>query len=228
MRQPIIEQKINELQEQLLSLGSEVEEHLLQVTDALCQQNLPLAREMVQADKWINEKRIEIGMACLQIIATQQPMARDMRQLAAMIEIVGELERIHDYVKGIGKITLHIGLDADVKLLQRPLPLMAKKTCAMLHQALSAFSARDAALARVVRAGDDIVDDHYKAIHRAVIQHVLEKPSDIEFANNMLWVGHNLERAADRVTNICEWVIYMVTGDYAELDSDIDTFPALD
>lgn len=228
MRQPIIEQKINELQEQLLSLGSEVEKHLFQVTDALRQRNLPLAREMVQADKWVNEKRIEIGMACLQIIATQQPMARDMRQLAAMIETAGELERIHDYVKGIGKIALQIGAEADIDLLQRPLPLMAKQTCTMLHQALSAFSARDATLARAIPAGDDIVDDHYKAIHRAVIQHVLEKPGDIEFANNMLWVGHNLERAADRVTNICEWVIYMVTGDYAELDSDIDTFPALD
>ena len=151
-----------------------------------------------------------------------------MRTIAAILEIVGELERIHDYIKGIGKITLMLDDHAHFAgpFLQQ-MPEMAEKSRAMLHQSLTAFARRDADLARRIPVLDDEVDTLYRRIYLELIQYVMAHPEAVEQANLVEWALHNLERSADRVTNICEWVVYMVEGEYKELDSEIEAPPAL-
>ncbi|MCB8966859.1 MAG: phosphate signaling complex protein PhoU [Ardenticatenaceae bacterium] len=222
------DQELRKLQDQILGLGSEVEENLVKVVDALRQRDVIQARRLIQADVAINERRIQIGMGAMTLIATQQPMARDMRTIAAVLEIVGELERIHDYVKGIGKITLMLNENGGpAGELLRNMPEMAQQTARMLHKALTAFAERSADIAREVPRDDTIVDNLYKQVYREIIDYVTHNPQEIERANLLEWVAHNLERAADRTTNICEWVVYMIDGTYVEMDSEVEAPPEL-
>jgi phosphate transport system protein len=214
------------LQDQIVSLGSIVEENIVKSVDALVQRNLPLSQQFIMADTVVNERRIQIGQDCLRLIARQQPMAGDMRLIAAVIEIVGELERIHDYVKGIGKISLLLGERQVLPTISELLPQMALYARDMLHRALDAFSNRDATLAREIPANDDKVDALYNRIYQEIINYVTQNPTEVEHANRLEWASHNLERSADRVSNICEWIVYMVDGVYIELDSEIEAPPA--
>ena len=225
MTRHVLERELRQLQDEILRLGSEVEENLGVAVEALRRRDMVRARQLVKADEWINQRRIQIGMRGLSLIATQQPFASDMRQIAAMIEIAGELERIHDYVKGIAKINLQIDEVYYLEPLIALYPQMAVKTQEMLHGALDAFVNRDAALARQIPAKDDEVDDLYKSAYRVIVRYAAQTPTAVEMANQIEWAGHNLERSADRVINICEWVIYMVTGVFAELDSEYETPP---
>jgi phosphate transport system protein len=141
------------------------------------------------------------------------------------MEIVGELERIHDYVKGIGKISLRLGQSPLLPPLVTYMPEMAAVAADMLHQALDAFARRDAELARLIPQNDDRVDTLFNQLYGDIIGFVAADPEVIDRANQMEWALHNLERSADRVTNICEWVVYMVTGVYAEMDSEDEVPP---
>ena len=144
-------------------------------------------------------------------------MASDLRVLAAVLDIASELERIGDYAKGIAKINLMIGEGPLLKPLV-DVPRMAEQACSMLRRALEAFVQQDKDLAQAIPAEDDAVDSLYNQVYRELITHILADPSTIEHANYLLWVAHNLERAADRVTNICERVIFTATGEMVELD----------
>ncbi len=144
-------------------------------------------------------------------------MAGDLRILAAVLEIVGELERIGDYAKGIARINEMIGEEPLIKPIV-DLPKMAEEAQDMLHQALDAFCRRDVELARAIPRRDDRVDDLYKQVYRELIALVIADPRKIEQSNYLLWAAHNLERAADRVTNICERVVFTVTGEMAEMN----------
>jgi phosphate transport system protein len=144
-------------------------------------------------------------------------MARDMRLIAAVIEIAAELERIGDYAKGIGRITIYIGKTPLVKPLVH-MPQMCDIVVTMLRASLDAFIAQDIAQARAIPKRDDEVDALYNQINRELIDIILADPSRIDHANYLLWAAHNLERGADRVTNICERIIYTVTGKFVELD----------
>jgi phosphate transport system protein len=219
------DRELQTLQDRVLILGSEVEENLGKVVDAAVHRNPHLAQQMISADRWINERRIQIGLDALVLIALQQPMARDLRLIAAVLEIVGELERIHDYVKGIGKISLGLGPGPLLASLAVYLPEMAAVARDMLHRALDAFARGDADLARAIPSDDDHVDALFNQLYGDIIQFVVADPEAIDRANQMEWVLHNLERSADRVTNICEWVVYMVTGVYAEMDSEYEAPP---
>jgi phosphate transport system protein len=182
------------------------------------------ARQLIVQDRIINEKRYGIEADCLVAIATQQPMASDLRVLAAILDIAGELERIGDYAKGIAKINLMMG-DAPLIKPLVDVPRMAQKARDMLHRALDAFVERDTELARSIPAEDDEVDDLYNQVYRELITYILADPSITEHANYLLWTAHNLERAADRVTNICERVIFTVTGEQVELDVEDSATP---
>ncbi|MBE2197885.1 MAG: phosphate signaling complex protein PhoU [Anaerolinea sp.] len=229
MSRLVFDQELRKLQDEILSLGSEVEENLVKAVDALQQRDVLQARRLIQADTVVNERRVNIGTAALTLIATQQPMARDMRTIAAVLEIVGELERIHDYVKGIGKITLMLDKNGrPAAELLRHMPQMAQKTAQMLHKSLTAFAERDAALARETPRDDDEVDALYKQAYREIIDYVTQNPQEVERANLLEWVAHNLERAADRTTNICEWVVYMIEGRYLEMDTEMEAPPELE
>lgn len=219
MTRIVLEREMRILQDDILRLGSEVAENIGEVVDALKRRDMAKSRQLIKADEWINQRRIKIGMRGLSLIATQQPFASDMRRIAAMIEIAGELERIHDYVKGIAKINLRIDEVYYLDPLIAHYPQMAAITQQMLHQALDAFVNRDARLAQQIPERDDEVDHLYKSAYRIIIKYVTKTPTAVEMANQIEWAGHNLERSADRVINICEWIVYMVTGIFEEMDS---------
>jgi phosphate transport system protein len=206
--------ELRHLQDEILRMGSEVEENLLKAVEALMKRDLGLSEKLVQADKWFNQRRIDIGQQAFGIIATQQPIASDLRLIAATLEIAGELERIHDYIKGIGNISLMIGETAVPAELTLHMPQMAEKSRFMLHRALDAFTERNAQLAYEIIKSDDEVDKLYNKTYRAVMQYMATNSKFFELAQRIEWAGHNLERAADRVTNICEWVVYLATGQY--------------
>jgi phosphate transport system protein len=211
------DQELQRLQDEVLVLGSMVENAITESVESLKNQDGEAARRIIAQDKLINRRRFEIEADALTLIATQQPMARDLRTIAAVLDLTSELERIGDYAKGIGRITLMIGEEPLIKLLL-DLPLMACKVRDMLHDALEAFVGADTDLAHAIPQRDDEVDALYNQINRELITLILADPSRIGQANYLLWAAHNLERAADRVTNICERVIFTATGEMVEMD----------
>jgi phosphate transport system protein len=218
-----LEDELQRLSDEVLALGDMVEEAVLESVQVLKARDLEGSERLIEADREINERRFDIESSILVLIATQQPMASDLRRLAAMLEIIGELERIGDYGKGIANINLMIG----EKPLIKPLidvPRMAEKACSMLDRALEAFASGDVELARTVPQDDDEVDGLYNQVYRELVTFILTDPQHTaEQANLLLWVAHNLERTADRATNICERVIFTATGGMKELDTHFES-----
>lgn len=217
MPRETFERELHTIQDDLLLLGSMAQQALADSVEVLRNRDEEGAKRIIRGDQVINEKRFAIEADCLALIATQQPMAGDLRTLAAVLEIVTELERIGDYGKGIARISLLMG---DVPLL-KPLvdiPRMQQKAVDMLRRALDAFIRRDVALARAIPLEDAEVDALYNQIYRELLTFMMADPRTIDRATPLLWVAHNLERAADRVTNICERVVFTVTGEMNELD----------
>jgi phosphate transport system protein len=208
--------KLREIQDDVLVMGSMVEKAIIASVKALRERDLALADHVIADDVKINEKRFEIENRCVQIIITQQPMASDMRVIMAVVNIITELERIGDYAVGIARIVLLIGDEPPLKPLVI-IPSMAEKTVVMLRHSLEALIKRDAAAARALVDADEEVDNLYDELYRVLISFMLEDPKTITRATRLIWVSHNLERSADRVTNICERVVYMVTGVMEEI-----------
>jgi phosphate transport system protein len=213
--------EIQRLEAELLSLGHMVQKAIVEAVEALRRQDAAVAQRIIADDVYVNGRRYDIEAECMALIATQQPMARDLRTLAAILAIASELERIHDYAKGIGKIILLIGHQPLIKPII-DLPRMAQKVQGMLHRAILAFARRDVQMARALPQEDDEVDDLYNQIYREIFTYILADPKNLEQGNYLLWAAHNLERTADRVTNICERTIYTVTGQMVELDVKVD------
>jgi phosphate transport system protein len=213
------EQELQHLQDEMLVLGSMVEHALIESVEILKRRDRDGARRLIAGDRLINKKRFEIEADALTLIATQQPMAGDLRTLAAVLEIVTELERMGDYAKGIARINLMMGEEPLIKPLI-DIPRMAEKAREMLHRSLDAFVRRDVALARAIPAEDDEVDALYNQVYRELLTFILADPRTIDQANYLLWAAHNLERTADRVTNICERVVFTVTGEMMEMDAE--------
>jgi phosphate transport system protein len=212
------ETEIQQLKDELLQLGSMVEQQIIGSVEALKKRDVEAARRIQDVDDQVNAKRYAIEEQVMVAIATQQPMAHDLRLLASILEVSGELERMGDYAKGIATVNIRMG---DQPLL-KPLidtPRMAAKGADMLHRALTAFINEDAEAARKIPAEDDEVDELYKQIYHELMMYVIQDPKTIERANWLLWVSHNLERLADRVTNICERTVFVVTGELKELDT---------
>jgi phosphate transport system protein len=217
------ESEIQQVKDDILILGSMVEKALLDSVEAMRKRDLKWSERLFEQDKEINKKRFEIESHLMILIATQQPMAHDLRFLASCLEIISELERMGDYAKGISNINLRMG---DTPLL-KPLidvPRMAQKGVDMLHRSLTAFVNEDVATAEKIPVEDDEVDALYNQIYRELMTFVIADPKTIERANWLLWVAHNLERFADRVTNICERTIFIATGELTEVKSSDDEF----
>jgi phosphate transport system protein len=208
---------LKEIQDELLAMGSMVEKALLRSMEALKTRDIALAEKIIQDDLLIDTKRNEIEEKSIQLIATQQPMASDLRTIIAVISIVGELERIGDHAEGISKIVIMIGNEPPLKPLI-DLPRMTDKTVDMLHRALLSFINNDAEAARHIIAEDDEVDNLYDQVFRELLTFMMEDPRTITRATRLIWVDHNLERSADRVTNICERVVFVVTGKLDNID----------
>jgi len=223
MLRKTFESEIRQVKDDVLILGSMVEKALLDAVESLKKRDIKAAEKIFEEDIQINKKRFEIENHLMILIATQQPMARDLRLLASSLEIISELERMGDYAKGIANINIRMG---DAPLL-KPLidvPRMASKGVDMLHRALTAFVNEDVDTSKALPVEDDEVDALYNQVYRELMTFVIADPTTIERANWLLWVAHNLERFADRVTNICERTIFIATGEMAEIKSTDDEF----
>ena len=215
------ETEIQQLKDDLLLLGSMVEGAILHSVQALKKRDLEASRRIYEMDSQINAKRFAIEEQVMVAIATQQPMAHDLRLLASILEVAGELERMGDYAKGIATVNIRMGEQPLLKPLL-DIPRMAQKDADMLHRALTAFVNEDAEAARTIPNEDEEVDQLYTQVYRELMTFVMADAKSIERANWLLWVAHNLERVADRVTNICERTIFIVTGEIKEIDSSVD------
>ena len=207
--------QLEELRSAVVAMSSMVDKAISRAMEALQKQDLDLAREVITADAEINRKRWEIEDMAITLIATQAPMAKDLRSISSAIHICTDLERMADHAAGIGKIVLDIANEAPLKPLV-DLPRMAETARAMLADAISAYIANDADAAREIAKRDDIIDDLYNQIYRELLTYMMADPGTINRATHLLWVAHNMERIGDRVTNICERVVFTSTGEYVE------------
>jgi phosphate transport system protein len=209
-------ERLREIQNEVLIMGSMVEKAIIRSVEALKKRDQTLAKQIIVEDADINRKRFSIEEQCVQLIATQQPMAKDLRSLICAIHIISELERIGDHAEGIAKIVVMIGDEPPLKPLV-DIPRMAQKTANMLRRSLDAFISLNAEEARKIAGEDDEVDDLNNQVFRELLLFMAEDPHTITRATRLIWVAHNLERSADRVTNICERIVYIVTGKMEEI-----------
>ncbi len=200
------------VQDELLMMGSMVEKAIGHSLEALKNRDLLMAEEVVRDDDIIDDKQYEIEEKCIDLIATQQPMAVDLRTIVTVMHLAGELERMGDYAEGIAKISLMMGDEPPLKPLI-DIPRMATMASDMLRRSLDAFVNRDVVSSMVVRNDDDEIDALYEQVYRELLTFMLGDPTVIRRATYLLWAAHNIERIADRTTNIAENVIYMVTGE---------------
>jgi phosphate transport system protein len=217
------ETELQELKDEILLLGSMVEHAIINSVESLKKRDMKGAQDIIAKDKEINKKRFDIEAQLMVLIATQQPMAHDLRLLASSMEIISELERMGDYAKGIANINIRMGDEPLLKPLI-DIPRMAQKGADMLHRALTAFVNEDVETAKAIPIEDDEVDALYNQIYRELMVFIIEDPKNIERANWLLWVSHNLERVADRVTNICERTVFIATGEMTEVKNSDDEF----
>ena len=215
MPRQTFEQTLQHLQDEILLLGSMMEKAVERSVEALRARDVATAKRIIADDLEINRKRFEIEDLCVDIIARQQPMARDLRKITAALIIANELERMADYAQGIAKINVMMGDEPLLKPLV-DIPRMAEKGVAMARAALDAFVRGDAEQAKRVAASDDEVDALYDQIYRELLVFMFNDPQTIQRATWLLWAAHNLERIADRATNICERVVFVVTGELVE------------
>jgi phosphate transport system protein len=211
------ERQLSEVEEDMLVMAGMVERAIERSIEALRNRDIELARVVIAEDAEINAKRFETEEKCLELLATQQPMAHDLRTIVAILHIIVDLERMGDHAEGIGKIAIMLSDEPPLKP-YIDIPRMAEIATRMLTQSLDAFKRKDVELARRVCDEDDLVDQLYDQVYHELIVFMLNDPRTIERATHITWIAHNLERIADRVTNICERVVYMEQGKYEELN----------
>jgi len=217
MTRTAFEHQLSEIQEEMLVMAGMVESAIERSVEALKAADLDLARRVIAEDVNINRKRYDIEDKCLELIATQAPLAGDLRTIVSVLHISVDLERMGDHAEGIAKIVLMLADQPPLKP-YIDLPRMAEVATQMLMASLEAFKHRDTALARTVCDRDDEVDALYDQVYRELLTFMISEPKTIERATWLIWVAHNLERIADRVTNICERVVYLVEGRIEELN----------
>ena len=203
--------KLAGLEGEVEALANFVSDSINLSVEALKNRDLTASQQVIDFDDYIDDKQSEIEDRCIHLIATQQPVARDLRAIIALLHIAVELERMGDYAEGIGKISLLIGNEQTLKPLI-DIPRMAERATAMLHDSIDALLNRDTAKAQAVLDADDEVDDLYDQVYRELLLYMIEDPQTIQRATYLLWVAHDLERIADRATNIAEQVLFLVDG----------------
>jgi len=217
MTRTAFERQLAEIQEDMLVQASMVERAIGRSIQALKNRDADLARQIIADDVKINHKRYETEEKCVKLIATQQPLASDLRTIVAVLHIIVDLERMGDYAEGTAKIALTLADQPPVKP-YIDIPRMAQVAIRMLTGSLEAFKNRNACLARDICNQDDEVDALYDQVYRELLTFMLNDPKTIERSTHLIWVAHNLERIADRVTNLCERVVYLVEGKVEELN----------
>ncbi len=208
--------RMREIEEEILTMGSMVTKAIERSTEALKKRDLNSAHQIIADDAEINKKRFGIEEKCVSLISNERPMESDLRIVVAALNIITELERIGDYAEGIAKIVIMIGDEAPLKPLI-DIPRMGEITRDMIDKSLQSFVSRDVELATRVVSLDSIVDSLYDQVFRELLTFMMVDPKTTNRATRLIWIAHNLERAADRATNICERVVYTVTGKMEEL-----------
>jgi phosphate transport system protein len=206
-----------ELEKELIHMGEMVIHAVNRSLEALKNRNIEEAKKIVAEDIHINKKRWDIEEGCINLIATQQPVATDLRDLIAILSIITELERMGDYAAGTAHIVIMMGGRPLIKPLI-DIPRMTEKATDMIKRALEAFTKQDVEAAKAICNEDDEVDQLYDQIYRELLSIMIEEPKKITDSTYLIWVAHNLERIADRVTNICERIVYLVTGEMQEIN----------
>ncbi len=216
-RKVVFAEKMSWLQDNLQYMGSLVEEAIGRSIEALKNQDMDLARAVIEGDDRIDQLEEEIEEKCLEVIATQQPMAKDLRRVATLFKMINDLERMADYATSISKITLRIADQPLIKPLV-DIPRMAVLSQKMVKQSLDAYVREDVELAKAVGTDDDEVDQLFGQIFRELLTIMMENPKTITQATHLLFVGRWLERISDHATNIAEEVIFLVTGEKKNLN----------
>jgi phosphate transport system protein len=209
--------ELKALEAEVCTLADMAGEAVKKSIKSLKDRDIKTSKEVVKNDAVINAKRFEIEGRCLLLLATQQPMAVDLRVIAAILSIITDLERIADHAEGTANISVMIGKDPLVKPIVH-LPEMAKISLKMLSDSMKAFKARDDKSARAVCDVDDEVDALYDEVYKELLMIMIEDQKTIKGATYLMWAAHNMERVADRVTNIAERVVFMVTGKLEEMN----------
>ena len=217
MTRAAFERQLADIQSDMLALAGMVDTAIERSVRALVGRDLQLAKEVIEDDAAVNDLRYAVEEKCLALIATQQPLAVDLRTIVSVLHIAVDLERMGDHAEGIARVAIMLDEDPPIEP-SADIPRMAEIGRQMLADSLEAFKSRDAARARVTCDEDDKVDALYETVYRELISHVIDNPAEIEPATHLTWVAHNLERIADRVTNICERVVYLVEGKIQELN----------
>ena len=212
----VFQNQLNALQDNLISLSDMVCQAISDSIQALKNRDLDLARQIIAQDKKITDVRFEVDEDCLAILATQQPTASDLRRVIAAMNIVLDLERMGDHAANVAKIAIRMGDEPPLKPLI-DIPYMAKQCCDMLRRSLVAYNDLDVQEALAITKQDEVVDQLYDQVFRELLTYMLEDDRTIKRAMHLLFTAHNLERIADRVTNICERVVYLKTGEMKEL-----------
>ena len=211
------EEQMSALLDDLLALGQMAVDAMQRSVEALQQQDDDMARQVIEYDDVINAAQHAIDEQCLVLIATQQPMASDLRMILAVSNIAAELERIGDYTEGIATLSIKLSGQPLVKPLV-DIPRMAEQARRMLLSSLQAFAQQDLSLARQVGNDDELVDDLYDQVYRELLVFMMQDPRTITRATYLLWIAHNLERIADRTTNIAERVFFTARGEVVDLN----------
>jgi phosphate transport system protein len=209
-------QHLREVEDDVLTMGNMVAKAIDRSIEALKKRDMTLAHQIIADDAQINKQRFNIEDKCIGLIATQQPVASDLRIIVAVLNIIVELERIGDYAEGIAKIVIMIGDEPPLKPLI-DIPRMGEITIDMIDKSLQSFVARDVDLAIRAVSLDSVVDGLYDQVFRELLTFMMVDPKTTNRATRLIWVAHNLERAADRATNICERVVFTVTGKMEEI-----------
>ncbi len=223
----VLERELNDLRADILRLGSLVETAIEQSVTALARRDVRLAQDVVVGDQEINSLRFKIEVESLRILATQQPMAIDLRVVIAGIHMAVELERIGDHAAGIAKLVSRLEGEEPIDTLFK-LPKMAKRASQMVEQSVRAYVERNADLAYDVIHRDDKLDKYYRKLYLGALEQMQEDPDYIRRATFLLWIGHNLERMGDRAINMAERVIFMITSEFVENLDEIDDIDDLE
>lgn len=210
--------EFDQIRQSLHEMSGLIDNAISSAIKALDAQNSKLAKKIIESDEGINQHRFEIQEACLALIATQQPAASDLREIVAILYMVVELERIGDYAAGIAKTVIMMKEEPLLKLFKK-IPRMGEIARQMLIDVMEAFSTRDSTAARIIANRDNEVDELYDDVIQRLIKIMIKEPEMVTRCTYLTWCAHNLERIADRVTNISEQIIFMTTGQIGEVDA---------
>jgi phosphate transport system protein len=217
MPREFFNRELQQVQDEMLVMASMVEKAIERAVASLKSRDVKQAQKVIDDDFKINQQRFGIEEECLLLIATQQPIASDLRIIAAVLNIITDLERMGDHAEGIATISIMIGDEPPLKPLI-DIPRMDELARSMLRRSVDAFMKRDAESARQIATEDDTIDQLYEQVYRELLTFMMADPGTINRATHLLWVAHNLERIADRVTNICERVVFLTTGKMEEFN----------